>query len=222
MLTKLRLQSARGRVLSQDADDDAGQRRVTLPFFAFLFTGFIGIVSFVCHGFQSPAVMDLGQMPSAGRMRSLRKSVLVILSMPNRKRVLFLCTGNSCRSQMAEGFLRELYGDRYESLSAGTSPAGYVHSNAVAAMKQCGIDVSNQVSKDISDYLPPEGSLPDLIVGVCSSAAENCPVFPAVVEHRHWPFDDPADATGTDEQVMAEFVRVRDEIREKLELEFGS
>jgi len=123
---------------------------------------------------------------------------------------------------MAEGFLRELHGDRFEALSAGTRPAGYVHPNAVEAMKQCGIDVSKQVSKNISEYLPPTGTVPDLIVGVCSSAAENCPVFPAAVEHRHWPFDDPADATGSDEEVMAEFVRVRDEIREKLDLEFGS
>ncbi len=142
--------------------------------------------------------------------------------MNSRKRVLFLCTGNSCRSQMAEGFLRAFYDDRYEALSAGTRPAGYVHPKAVEAMQQCGIDVSQQVSKNISEYLPPDGTLPDLIVGVCSSAAENCPVFPAAVEHRHWPFDDPADATGTDEEITAEFVRVRDEIRSKLELEFGS
>gem|GEM_PF-948210 len=142
--------------------------------------------------------------------------------MTNCKRVLFLCTGNSCRSQMAEGFLRELFGDRYESCSAGTNPAGYVHPKAIEVMKQCGIDLSSQASKDIADFLPPNGTVPDLIVGVCSSAAENCPVFPAAVEHRHWPFDDPAHATGTEEEITAEFVRVRDEIRTKLELEFGS
>jgi len=123
---------------------------------------------------------------------------------------------------MAEGFLRHFHGERFESLSAGTDPAGYVHPNAVEAMRLVGIDISSQVSKNIATFLPPNGQVPDLIIGVCSSAAENCPTFPAAVEHRHWPFDDPADATGTDAEVMAEFIRVRDEIRGKLDIEFAT
>lgn len=141
--------------------------------------------------------------------------------MAERKRVLFLCTGNSCRSQMAEGFLRELYGDRIEALSAGAEPAGYVHAKAITAMQEVGIDISHQSSKSIREFLPPTGTLPDVIIGVCSTADENCPVFPAAVERWHWPFDDPFHAQGTDEQKDAEFRRVRDQIRERIVAEFA-
>lgn len=139
----------------------------------------------------------------------------------SRKRILFLCTGNSCRSQMAEGLLREHFGDRFESLSAGAHPAGYVNEMAVEAMKECGIDISQQTSKHINEFLPPVGQMPDIIIGVCSTADENCPVFPAAVERWQWPFDDPHYAVGTDAERMDEFRRVRDEIKAKLELEFG-
>lgn len=120
---------------------------------------------------------------------------------------------------MAEGFLRELGGDRFESLSAGAKPSGYVHPMAVKAMKQVEIDISQQVSKSINDFLPPVGMPPDLIISVCSAAEKECPVFPGNVERLHWPFFDPADADGTNEQKMAVFVRVRDEIRSRLETE---
>lgn len=142
--------------------------------------------------------------------------------MATQKRILFLCTGNSCRSQMAEGFLRELYGDRFESLSAGANPSGYVHESSIEAMREVGIDISHHRSKHINEFLPPEGEHPDIIIGVCSTADENCPVFPADVERWQWPFDDPAYATGTDEEKMNEFRRVRDEIRDRLAAEFGS
>ncbi len=138
-----------------------------------------------------------------------------------KQRVLFLCTGNSCRSQMAEGLLRHLYGDRFESLSAGAHPAGYVNSMAVDAMRELGIDISNLRSKHINEFLPPEGVLPDVIIGVCSTANENCPVFPANVERWHWPFDDPYYADGDEQQRMQEFRRVRDEIKQRLQEEFG-
>lgn len=140
--------------------------------------------------------------------------------MTARQRILFLCTGNSCRSQMAEGFLRHLYGDRFESLSAGAKPAGYVHPRAVTVMAECGIDISSHVSKSIRDFLPPQGTPPDVVIGVCSTADENCPVFPANVERWQWPFDDPFHATGSDVEQMAEFRRVRDEIRGRIESEF--
>lgn len=143
-----------------------------------------------------------------------------MISMPSaRKRVLFLCTGNSCRSQMAEGLLRQLAGDRYEPLSAGARPAGYVHPRAIEVMGEVGVDLSDQVSKHIREFLPGEGTPPDLIISVCSAADQECPVFPVPVERWHWPFDDPALAKGNEEQVLEEFRRVRDEIRRKIERE---
>lgn len=141
--------------------------------------------------------------------------------MADKKRILFLCTGNSCRSQMAEGWLRELYGSRFESLSAGANPAGYVNQMAVEAMAEVGIDISGQSSKHINEFLADD-TLPDIIIGVCSTADENCPIFPAAVERWQWPFDDPYYAEGTDDEKRDEFRRVRDEIRARLEQEFGT
>jgi len=141
--------------------------------------------------------------------------------MSDRLRVLFLCTGNSCRSQMAEGLLRELHGDRFEALSAGSNPAGYVHPGAVAAMNDVGIDISNQVSKSISEFLPPAGTPPDVIISVCSGAEKDCPTFPGATRRLHWPFDDPAHATGSDAEKAAVFARVRDEIRQSLQDRLG-
>lgn len=122
---------------------------------------------------------------------------------------------------MAEGWLRKLYGDRFEALSAGANPAGYVHEKAIAVMQEAGVDISGQSSKHINEYLPPQGQLPDIIISVCSTADQNCPVFPANVERWQWPFDDPHYAQGDDEQKMHEFRRVRDEIRARLEAQFG-
>ena len=138
-------------------------------------------------------------------------------SLSHRRRVLFLCTGNSCRSQMAEGWLRHLAGNRFESLSAGAKPAGYVHPLAVQVMRESGVEISQQVSKHIREFLPPEGTPPDLIISVCGNAEKECPLFPGHVERWHWPFDDPFHAGGSDEQRLAEFRRVRDEIRAKIE-----
>ena len=137
-----------------------------------------------------------------------------------KRRVLFLCTGNSCRSHMAEGWLRHLVGDRYEALSAGSDPAGYVHPGAVEAMAEAGVDLAGQESKSIDRFLPPHGEPPDVIVSVCSSADANCPVFPGKVERVREPFDDPGHATGTDAEIAAEFRRVRDEIRAMVERRF--
>jgi len=121
---------------------------------------------------------------------------------------------------MAEGFLRHLAGDRFESLSAGAKPAGYVHPRAVQVMAEVGIDISGQHSKSIHDFVPPQGTAPDVVIGVCSKANENCPVFPVTVERWHWPFDDPYHAGGSDEDKLSEFRRVRDEIRQRIENEF--
>jgi arsenate reductase len=130
-----------------------------------------------------------------------------------RKRVLVLCTGNSCRSQMAEGWINQLLGDAWEARSAGTAPAPRVHPLAVRAMAEAGVDVSSAVPESVGRYLAEPW---DLVVTVCDSARETCPAFPRPVPKLHVSFLDPAAAEGTDEERMAVFRRVRDEIRERL------
>lgn len=117
---------------------------------------------------------------------------------------------------MAEGLLRHLGRGRFEALSAGADPAGYVHPLAVQAMKELGVDISLQTSKHINEFLPPHGRPPELIISVCSSAEKECPIFPGDVKRLHWPFDDPARAAGSTDEQLAEFRRVRDEIGSRL------
>ncbi len=126
--------------------------------------------------------------------------------------VLFLCTGNSCRSQMAEGWLRHLAGSRFEALSAGTHPVG-LNPGAVQAMAEAGIDISRQRSKHVNDVLLPQ---PEYVVTVCDRAKDTCPVIRGGTATLHWSFDDPADAEGSDEDRATVFRRVRDEIAEKI------
>ena len=130
-----------------------------------------------------------------------------------KARVLFLCTGNSCRSQMAEGWLRHLAGDRFEVFSAGTKPAG-VNPTAVAAMREAGVDISAQESKNVATYL---GQHFGYIITVCDNAKEACPIFPGPAQRIHWSFDDPASASGSEQQRFEVFRRVRDEIRGRIE-----
>jgi arsenate reductase len=125
--------------------------------------------------------------------------------------VLILCTGNSCRSHMAEGILRAAAGDMLDVCSAGSDPAGYVHPKAIAALAEIGIDISGHTSKHMNDFL---GGEVETVITVCGNADQACPVFPGQVNRHHWPFDDPAKATGTDKEITAEFRRVRDEIRQ--------
>ena len=132
--------------------------------------------------------------------------------MAARSRVLFLCVGNSARSQMAEGWLRHLAGDRFEAASAGTRPTG-VHPLAVEAMREVGIDLSGHRSKSAEEYA---GQRFDYVVTVCDPAREACPLFPGAGAMLHWSFDDPAAATGTDRERRAVFRRVRDEIGERI------
>jgi arsenate reductase len=132
----------------------------------------------------------------------------------NKNRVLFLCTGNSCRSHMAEGWLRHLAGDRYESLSAGAKPAGYVHPLAIKAMSEVGVDISQHRSKSIDEFA---GQTLDVLVTVCDNAREACPTFAGAKQKLHWSFDDPAHASGSDEEKMKVFRRVRVEIRSRIE-----
>lgn len=127
-----------------------------------------------------------------------------------KKKILILCTGNSCRSQMAEGFLKS-FDENLEVYSAGTKPAEKVNPYAVKAMSEIGIDISNGVAEDVDKYLSQSF---DYVITVCDNAKETCPVFMGDVKHRlHIGFDDPADAVGTEEEVMPVYRRVRDEIK---------
>ena len=130
-----------------------------------------------------------------------------------RKKVLFLCTGNSCRSQMAEGWAKALAKNKWEVHSAGTNPVG-VNPRAVQVMAEAGVDISAQTSKPINlDLL----NSVDLVVTLCGDAAESCPVTPPTVRRLHWPLADPAKATGAEEEILAAFRAVRDEIKNRME-----
>lgn len=128
--------------------------------------------------------------------------------------VLILCTGNSCRSHLAEGFLRAAAGDILDVQSAGSKPAGYVHPLAVKAMKEMGIDISGHHSKHLNDFL---NQPVETVITVCGNADQACPMFPGQLNRYHWGFDDPAHAVGTEDEKMAVFRRVRDEIRRVFE-----
>jgi arsenate reductase (thioredoxin) len=131
--------------------------------------------------------------------------------MANKKRVLFLCTGNSARSQMAEGLLRDMAGDRFDVYSAGTQPKG-LHPRSVEVMEEIGIDISTHTSKDVDRFKDEKF---DYVITVCDRAKQHCPVFPGA-EPIHWGFEDPADAP-PDRQLDV-FRHVRDEIRRRLGL----
>jgi len=129
-----------------------------------------------------------------------------------KRKVLFLCTGNSCRSQMAEAIVNARMGDEWEVVSAGTKPAGYVHPSAIRALAEIGIAHQGR-SKHADEFR----DVPfDLVVTVCDSAAEECPVWLGPGKRVHLGFPDPAKATGTDEDVMAAFRQVRDDIAEQV------
>jgi len=130
-----------------------------------------------------------------------------------KKRVLFLCTGNSCRSQMAEGWLKHLGGNDFEVFSAGIEAHGK-NPRAIAVMQVAGVDVSNQESEIVQTSILE--SL-DLLVTVCSHADAHCPVFSIKGKREHWPFEDPAKVTGSEEEIMNEFRRVRDQIHARID-----
>ncbi len=132
-----------------------------------------------------------------------------------RSRVLFLCTHNSARSQMAEGLLRHLAGDRFEAMSAGTE-ATHVRPLAVRAMDEIGVDISGQESKTLERYL---GEPFDYVITVCDDANEACPVFPGAKNRLHWSFEDPSRAEGSEEERLAVFRLVRDRIADRVSAE---
>ena len=124
--------------------------------------------------------------------------------------VLILCTGNSCRSHLAEGILRTAAGDCLNVQSAGSKPAGYVHPLAIRVMREIGIDISAHRSRHMNDFLQQPV---ETVITVCGDADQACPMFPGQLNRHHWGFDDPARVVGTDEEKIAVFRRVRDEIR---------
>jgi len=127
-------------------------------------------------------------------------------------KLLFLCTGNSCRSQIADGWARELGGDWLSVQSAGIEAHGK-NPRAIAVMQEAGVDISGQESTKLTDAMLHEA---DYLVTVCGHADENCPVLPATIQKEHWPLDDPAKATGTEEEIMAVFRASRDDIRNRV------
>ena len=134
------------------------------------------------------------------------------------KRILVLCTGNSARSQMGEGLFRMEGKGAYEVESAGTKPS-HVRPEAIAAMKELGVDISGHRSKSVHEF---DGQAFDYVVTVCDNARDNCPVFPAAAERLHWSFEDPAAVTGSEEERLAAFRRIRDQIHERVKAFFAS
>lgn len=132
------------------------------------------------------------------------------MTAPTKPLVLILCTGNSCRSHIAEGILRHAAGDFIEVASAGSNPAGYVHPKSIEVLREIGIDISGHHSKHMNEFLEKQVHT---VITVCGNADQACPMFPGQVVRYHWGFDDPAHATGTEEEILNEFRRVRDEIK---------
>ncbi len=128
-------------------------------------------------------------------------------------KVMFLCTGNSCRSQMAEGFARHYGKGIIEPYSAGVMPAGFVSPYAVRVMKEEGIDISDQYSKDIDEELLNNM---DVIITLCGHAEASCPMTPPHIKRIHWPIDDPMSATGTEEEILDAYRKARDEIKDRI------
>ena len=135
-----------------------------------------------------------------------------------KTKVLFVCTHNSARSQMAEAFLNSIYGDRYEASSAGTEPAK-INPNVVAAMKETGLDLSKNRAKSVDEFM---GQKLDLIVTLCDQAQETCPFFPGGKKYSHQSFRDPSSCAGSDEEILACVRRIRDEIQAWVRQQFGS
>ena len=131
----------------------------------------------------------------------------------NKPTILILCTGNSCRSHLAEGLLKREIGDHFQVKSAGSDPAGYVHPLAIQVMKEVGLDISKHRSKHLDEFLSQKI---ETVITVCGNVNQHCPDFPGQIERHHLPFDDPAQATGSEEEQLKVFRRVRDEIEVSL------
>ena len=124
--------------------------------------------------------------------------------------VLILCTGNSCRSHMAEGILRNAASELIEVVSAGSNPSGYVHPKAITSLDEIGIDITSHTSKHMNDFLDQEIHT---VITVCGNADQECPTYPGQVHRHHWGFEDPVHAEGSEEEIMEVFRKVRNEIQ---------
>jgi arsenate reductase len=133
-----------------------------------------------------------------------------------KKKVLFLCSENSCRSQMAEGILRHLMGNEFEVFSAGVRPS-VVNPISIKVMAEIGIDISGHRSKSIDEF---QGKSFDFVITTCDAARETCPVFPGIARRLHWSFNDPAKAEGSENEILSAFRKVRDEIKLRIQEEF--
>jgi arsenate reductase len=158
---------------------------------------------------QGPAVSMIPARPDSSEGATEK---FIVASSERKQRVLILCTGNSCRSQLAEALWRYEAGARWDCFSAGTDPKG-IHPRTGSVLKELSISLDGQRSKHLREFA---GQSFDLVITVCDHAQAVCPVFPGAARQEHWPFDDPATAKGSDEEVMAVFRRVRDKIRERI------
>lgn len=131
----------------------------------------------------------------------------------NKKKVLFLCTGNSCRSQMAEGILKHFAGGSFEAASAGVAPATRVHPLAIQVMAEIGIDISRQKTKSVDQFFNQKF---DYVITLCDAAKQSCPIFPGKYQQIHWDIEDPVFAEGTEEEKLTAFRKSRDSIKEKI------
>ena len=131
-----------------------------------------------------------------------------------KMRIIVICTGNSCRSQMAEAWVNFLAPSRIGALSAGTNPTGYVHPKAIDVMNEVGIDMGEFKSKSVSQFIDREF---DYVITVCDDAAEHCPTFPGSGKRIHWPFEDPASFVGSEDEVKDTFRKTRNDIRTKVD-----
>lgn len=134
------------------------------------------------------------------------------VNMTRKTKVLFLCTGNSCRSQMAEAIVNHRLGDRWEAYSAGTEPSGYVHPSAIQVLQEVGIQHTGR-SKSVAEF---QGTSFDLVITVCDSAAEQCPIWLGTGTRMHIGFPDPAKVTGTQDEILSAFRAVRDDIMKRI------
>jgi len=166
-------------------------------------------------GVALPRITVTAQNICVGSSRhfSIPKIFSDLFNVTSKKRVLIVCTGNSCRSQMAQALWNDLGGSEWVAESAGSNPAGFIHPLAIQALREIGLSTDGLTSKSTGEFLDQEI---DLAVTVCDHAKENCPVFPGAKEVLHWPFDDPAQAAGSDEHKMKFFRRVREEIKTKI------
>ena len=130
-----------------------------------------------------------------------------------KKKVLFLCTGNSCRSQIGEGLMRDMAGDKYEVFSAGVEPSR-IHPMSILVMQELGIDISHQTSDDVNDYLD---SGIDIVISVCDHAAQTCPTFPGDVQRIHWGLKDPLHGWDVDESKLPDYRKTRDDLKQRIQ-----